>query len=117
MSTIAFIGLGIMGAPMSKHLINAGHTVIGFNRSRGPVEQLVSAGGKGANSVAEAVQEADVTITLVPDSPDVEELARGEDGIYATARRGSIHIDMSSIRPSSASLAATSGLRAGVSKW
>ena len=63
MSTIAFIGLGIMGAPMSKHLINAGHTVIGFNRSRAPVEQLMSAGGKGANSVAEAVQEADVTIT------------------------------------------------------
>ena len=114
MSTIAFIGLGIMGAPMSKHLINAGHTVIGFNRSRGPVEQLVSAGGKGANSVAEAVQEADVTITLVPDSPDVEELALGEDGIYANARRGSIHIDMSSIRPDVAAKLAEAGKAAGV---
>ena len=114
MSTIAFIGLGIMGAPMSKHLINAGHTVIGFNRSRGPVEQLVSAGGKGANSVAEAVQEADVTITLVPDSPDVEELALGEDGIYASARRGSIHIDMSSIRPDVAAKLAEAGKAAGV---
>jgi 2-hydroxy-3-oxopropionate reductase len=113
-STIAFIGLGIMGAPMSKHLINAGHTVIGFNRSRGPVEQLVSAGGKGANSVAEAVQEADVTITLVPDSPDVEELALGEDGIYASARRGSIHIDMSSIRPDVAAKLAEAGKAAGV---
>ena len=114
MSTIAFIGLGIMGAPMSKHLINAGHTVIGFNRSRGPVEQLVSAGGKGANSVAEAVQEADVTITLVPDSPDVEELALGENGIYANARRGSIHIDMSSIRPDVAAKLAEEGKAAGV---
>jgi 2-hydroxy-3-oxopropionate reductase len=113
-STIAFIGLGIMGAPMSKHLINAGHTVIGFNRSRAPVEQLMSAGGKGANSVAEAVQEADVTITLVPDSPDVEELALGEDGIYANARRGSIHIDMSSIRPDIAARLAETGKAAAV---
>jgi 2-hydroxy-3-oxopropionate reductase len=91
-STIAFIGLGIMGGPMSKHLIDADHTVIGFNRSRGPVEQLVSAGGKGANSVAEAVQEADVIITMVPDSPDVEALALGEEGIYANAAdRGGHH--------------------------
>jgi 2-hydroxy-3-oxopropionate reductase len=113
-STIAFIGLGIMGAPMSKHLINAGHTVIGFNRSRAPVEQLMSAGGKGASSVAQAVQEADVTITLVPDSPDVEELALGEDGIYANARRGSIHIDMSSIRPDIAARLAEAGKAAAV---
>jgi 3-hydroxyisobutyrate dehydrogenase-like beta-hydroxyacid dehydrogenase len=70
--------------------------VIGFNRSRGPVDQLVSAGGKGANSVAEAVQEADVIITMVPDSPDVEGAGLGEDGIYANPRRGSTHIDMSS---------------------
>jgi 2-hydroxy-3-oxopropionate reductase len=113
-STIAFIGLGIMGAPMSKHLINAGHTVIGFNRSRAPVEQLMSAGGKGASSVAQAVQEADVTITLVPDSPEVEELALGEDGIYANARRGSIHIDMSSIRPDIAARLAEAGKAAAV---
>jgi 2-hydroxy-3-oxopropionate reductase len=48
MSTIAFIGLGIMGAPMSEHLVKAGHTVIGFNRSPGAVERLVAVGGKGA---------------------------------------------------------------------
>jgi 3-hydroxyisobutyrate dehydrogenase-like beta-hydroxyacid dehydrogenase len=75
MSTIAFIGLGIMGAPMSEHLVKAGHTVIGFNRSPGAVERLVAAGGKGAASVAEAVREAEVIITMVPDSPDVEGLA------------------------------------------
>jgi 2-hydroxy-3-oxopropionate reductase len=113
-STIAFIGLGIMGGPMAKHLIDADHTVIGFNRSRGPVEQLVSAGGKGANSVAEAVHEADVIITMVPDSPDVEALALEDEGIYANARRGSIHIDMSSIRPDVATKLAEAGKAAGV---
>ncbi len=98
-STIAFIGLGIMGGPMAQRLVDAGHTVVGFNRSSGPVERLVAAGGKGAGSVAEAVRDADVIITMVPDSPDVEEVALGEDGIYAHAPQGSIHIDMSSIRP------------------
>jgi 2-hydroxy-3-oxopropionate reductase len=98
-STIAFLGLGIMGQPMSERLVKAGHDVIGFNRSRGPVDRLVTAGGKGASSVTEAVREAEVIITMVPDSPDVEGLALGEDGIYANAPQGSIHIDMSSIRP------------------
>ncbi|HTF41824.1 MAG TPA: NAD(P)-binding domain-containing protein, partial [Propionibacteriaceae bacterium] len=56
MSTIAFIGLGIMGGPMSRHLVKAGHSVIGFNRSPGPVEQFVADGGRGAGSVAETVR-------------------------------------------------------------
>lgn len=99
MSTIAFIGLGIMGGPMSQRLVDAGHTVVGFNRSSDPVERLVAAGGKGAASVAEAVRDADVVITMVPDSPDVEDVALGKDGIYAHAPQSSIHIDMSSIRP------------------
>jgi 2-hydroxy-3-oxopropionate reductase len=114
MSTIAFIGLGIMGGPMSEHLVKAGHTVIGFNRSPGPVERLVAAGGKGATSVAEAVREADVIITMVPDSPDVEDVALGESGIYANARQGSIHIDMSSIRPDVSARLAEAGQAAGV---
>jgi 2-hydroxy-3-oxopropionate reductase len=114
MSTIAFIGLGIMGGPMARHLVKAGHTVIGFNRSPGPVERLVTDGGKGAGSVAEAVHEADVIITIVPDSPDVESLTLGEDGIYANAPRGSIHVDMSSIRPDVAARLADAGKAAGV---
>jgi 2-hydroxy-3-oxopropionate reductase len=114
MSTIAFIGLGIMGGPMSRHLVKAGHSVIGFNRSPGPVERLVTDGGKGAGSVAEAVREANVIITIVPDSPDVESVALGEDGIYANAPRGSIHIDMSSIRPDVAARLADAGKAAGV---
>jgi 2-hydroxy-3-oxopropionate reductase len=63
---------------MSRHLIKAGHVVTGFNRSPAPLERLVAAGGKGAGSVADAVRETDVIITMVPDSPDVESLALGE---------------------------------------
>jgi 2-hydroxy-3-oxopropionate reductase len=113
-SIIAFVGLGIMGGPMSEHLVEAGHTVIGFNRSPSPVERLVRAGGRGATSVAEAVREADVIITMVPDSPDVEGLALGEGGIYANARQGAIHVDMSSIRPDVSARLAEAGKAAGV---
>ena len=114
MSTIAFIGLGIMGLPMVGHLVKAGHTVVGYNRSRGPIDQLIQAGGQGANSVAEAVRDADVVITMVPDSPDVESVALGEDGIYAQAKPGTVHIDMSSIRPDVAARLAESGAEHGV---
>jgi 2-hydroxy-3-oxopropionate reductase len=114
MATIAFIGLGIMGGPMAGHLVKAGHTVIGVNRSPGPVQNLVEAGGGGAASVAEAVAEADVIITMVPDSPDVEGLALGDDGIYANARSGAIHLDMSSIRPDVSVRLAEAGRERGV---
>ena len=114
MSTIAFIGLGIMGGPMARHLVAAGHSVIGYNRSRDPVERFVDDGGTGADSVAEAVRDTEVIITMVPDSPDVEGLALGEDGIYANAPQGSIHIDMSSIRPDVAVRMADAGQAAGI---
>ncbi|CAN5819453.1 2-hydroxy-3-oxopropionate reductase [soil metagenome] len=99
MTTIAFIGLGIMGEPMAAHLVDAGHDVVGFNRSRPPVDRLVERGGRGADSVAEAVTEAEVVITMVPDSPDVEEVSFGDDGIYRNVKPGTLHIDCSTIRP------------------
>ena len=114
MATIAFIGLGIMGGPMAEHLVKAGHIVIGVNRSPAPVQKLVEAGGRGAESVAEAVADADVIITMVPDSPDVEGLALGDDGIYANARSGAIHLDMSSIRPDVSVRLAEAGREHGV---
>ena len=114
MSTIAFIGLGIMGAPMAGHLVEAGHTVIGVNRSPAPVEKLVAAGGQAADTVADAVREADIVITMVPDSPDVESVALGEDGVYANARRGALHVDMSSIRPDVSTALADAGREAGI---
>ena len=114
MSTIAFIGLGIMGLPMAGHLVKAGHEVVGFNRSPQAVQKLVEAGGKGAESVADAVGQADVIITMVPDSPDVEAVALGEDGIYAHAPSGAVHIDMSSIRPDVSVALAKAGQEAGI---
>lgn len=112
---VAFIGLGIMGLPMAKNLVNAGFTVTGFNRSQGAIDTLVAAGGQGAGSVAEAVKDADVVITMVPDSPDVEAVVSGRDGVFANAKAGALWIDTSSIRPDvSASLAAdarAAGLR------
>ena len=114
MSTIAFIGLGIMGGPMAGHLVDAGHTVVGVNRSPQPVERLVAAGGQAADSVAEAVAEADLVITMVPDSPDVEGVALGPEGIYANARSGALHIDMSSIRPDIAAGLAAAGRESGI---
>lgn len=99
---------------MARHLVKAGHSVIGFNRSPGPVKRLAADGAKGAGSVAEAVSEAEVIITMVPDSPDVEALALGEGGVYANAPQGSIHIDMSSIRPDVAARLADAGKAAGI---
>jgi 2-hydroxy-3-oxopropionate reductase len=88
-----------MGAPMAANLVEAGHDVVCFNRTREAVDQLVEAGGRGADTLADAVSGADVVITIVPDSPDVEDVAFGEDGIYANAKPGSLHVDCSSISP------------------
>lgn len=101
-TTVAVIGLGIMGAPMATNLVRAGYQVTGYNRSQDPIDKLVAEGGKGAGSVAQAVQDADVIITMVPDSPDVAAVARGEDGtpgLIASAKPGATWIDCSTIRP------------------
>jgi 2-hydroxy-3-oxopropionate reductase len=114
MTTVAFIGLGIMGGPMAANLVKAGFEVVGHNRSPDKVKALVDAGGRGADGVAEAVRGADVIITMVPDSPDVEEVTTGEDGIFAHAERGALYIDMSSIRPDVAVRVAEAGRTAGL---
>jgi 2-hydroxy-3-oxopropionate reductase len=114
MTTVAFIGLGIMGGPMAANLVSAGYDVVGFNRHPEPVGRLVDAGGRGAGSIAEAVSAADVVITMVPDSPNVEAIAVGDDGVYAHAKPGAIHIDMSSIRPDVSLRLAEEGRRQGI---
>jgi 2-hydroxy-3-oxopropionate reductase len=107
MTTIAFIGLGIMGRPMAINLSRAGFDVIGYNRSRPAVEALVEAGGRGAADIAEAVAKADVIATMLPDSPDVREVLAGAGGVFGSARDGALIIDFSSIRPDVAAELAT----------
>ena len=114
MSNIAFIGLGIMGLPMSINLVKAGHTVVGYNRSSAKVEKLVAEGGQGASTVAEAVADADIVVTMVPDSPDVEAVVSGEDGVFANAKPGALWIDFSSIRPDVASRLSSEASEAGL---
>ncbi|BCK66832.1 2-hydroxy-3-oxopropionate reductase [Streptomyces libani subsp. rufus] len=99
MSTIAFIGLGVMGRPMAGHLVAAGHDVIGFNRSPHRVKELTRNGGRGADSVAEAVATAEVVALMLPDFPDVEQVLEGKDGVFARTPRGALIIDFSTIRP------------------
>ena len=111
MTTVAFIGLGIMGGPMAANLVKAGFDVVGYNRSPEKVKELVEKGGRGAEDVASAVREADVVITMVPDSPDVEAVS-GE--VFAGAREGTLYIDMSTIRPDVAVRVAEAGREAGV---
>ncbi|MEO7235983.1 MAG: 2-hydroxy-3-oxopropionate reductase [Lapillicoccus sp.] len=98
MTTIAFIGLGIMGNPMAGHLARAGHTVTGFNRTP-KYDDLEAAGGRGADSVSDAVADADVVCVMVPDSPDVRDVLAGEGGVFDSAKPGALLIDFSSIRP------------------
>jgi 2-hydroxy-3-oxopropionate reductase len=98
-STIAFIGLGIMGSPMACHLAGAGHAVIGYNRSPERTAALIDVGGAAAASIEQAVKDADVIATMLPDSPDVKQVLLGDDGVFAHARPGSLIIDFSTIRP------------------
>lgn len=99
MSTIAFIGLGIMGSPMAVNLAKAGHHVIGYNLSPKRTAPLVEAGGSAAESISAAVKDADVIAVMVPDSPDVQEVLVGEGGVFDNARDDALIIDFSSIRP------------------
>lgn len=95
---IGFIGLGIMGKPMAAHLIEGGHTLYLHSRSGVP-DELTGAGGKACGSAKEVAQKADVIVTMVPDTPDVEKVLFGEDGVAEGLSKGKIVIDMSSISP------------------
>ena len=97
--TIGFIGLGVMGKPMAKNLIKGGHSLVVYNRSRGAVDEVVGAGAKAATSPADVARQATIIITMVPDTPDVELVITGADGVLSAVQRGAIVIDMSSISP------------------
>jgi 2-hydroxy-3-oxopropionate reductase len=97
--TIGFIGLGIMGKPMSKNLLKAGYPLLVHSRSRGPVDEVVKAGARAATTPKEVAAQCDVLITMLPNSPDVEQVALGRDGIIEGAKPGLLFVDMSTISP------------------
>jgi 2-hydroxy-3-oxopropionate reductase len=108
MTTVAFIGLGIMGKPMAGNLAKARFHVLGYNRSPKTVD-----GVDMATSIGEAVAKADVIATMVPDSSDVEAVLAGPDGVFANAAKGSLVIDFSSIRPDVSARLAAQGAEHG----
>jgi len=96
---IGFIGLGIMGRPMAKNLLKAGYPLVVHSRSRGPIDEIAHAGAKVGSSPREVAAQSDVLITMLPNSPDVELVALGRDGIIEGARPGLLFVDMSTISP------------------
>ncbi|MEQ1910215.1 MAG: NAD(P)-dependent oxidoreductase [Vicinamibacterales bacterium] len=97
--TVGFVGLGVMGRPMAKHIAAKGYAVVVFNRSRPAIDELVAAGATAADSPADVARRATVIVTMVSDTPDVEAVLTGPQGILDGLQPGSVVIDMSSISP------------------
>ena len=99
MTTIGFIGLGIMGAPMAGHLLDGGHDVVSSTHRSAPPQELLDKGLRTVPSIKDAAEASDVIITMVPDTPQVEDVLFGENGVAAGLSNGKLVIDMSSISP------------------
>ncbi len=99
MSQIGFIGLGIMGKPMSKNLLKAGHSLVVYDVVPGPLAEVVEAGAARGESCADTASRSDVIVTMLPDGPEVEAAVLGPGGVLEGARAGSVVVDMSSISP------------------
>lgn len=99
---VGFIGLGLMGRPMALNLIKAGHRVHVWSRRRASMEPLLAAGAGDCESAADVARRAAVTISMVADAPDVEQVTLGPAGVAEAAGAGHIHIDMSTIAPAAA---------------
>lgn len=97
--TIGFIGLGVMGRHMAKHLRAKGHTLVVHNRSRAAVDDLVAAGAVAGTNPADVARQSTIVITMVPDTSDVERVLTAADGVLAGLQPGAVVIDMSSISP------------------
>lgn len=96
---IGFIGLGIMGKPMARNLLKAGYPLLVHNRSRAAVDELVKEGAQPAAHAREVAERSEIVITMLPDSPDVEQVYGGDEGVFAGTEPGQLLIDMSSISP------------------
>ena len=101
MKKVGFIGLGAMGKPMAKNLISAGYPLFVYDLSKEPLEELANDGALPAQSSKEVAEKSDVLITMLPDSPQVEEICKGEYGIFAGANKNLIFIDSSTTDPKS----------------
>src|SRR4030042_2902100 len=99
MAELGFIGLGIMGKPMAKHLVDAGHTVHVCDLVEESVRHLCSVGGKACTCCREVAQKAEIIFIMVPDTPDVEAALFGPEGVADGLKKGAIVVDMSSISP------------------
>ena len=98
-SYVGFIGLGVMGREMSRNLIQAGYNVAVYDVRADAADELVSMGARRADSIADAVRDADIAITMLPDTPQVEEVVLGEHGLRANPPKGRLFVDMSTISP------------------
>lgn len=96
---VGFIGLGIMGKPMSKNLIKAGYELVVMDKNQSALAEVVAAGAQSATTPKEVAEQTDIIITMLPNSPHVKEVVLGENGIIEGAKAGAIVIDMSSIAP------------------
>lgn len=96
---IGFIGLGTMGRPMVRNLLKAGHRVTIYGRRRSVVDKLVAEGAQSKDSPAQVAEASTITITMLPDSPDVEQVMTGHNGVLEGADSGDIIVDMSTISP------------------
>src|SRR5262245_46464122 len=96
---VGFIGLGIMGRPMAKNVLAKGFALAVYNRSSAAIEELAKLGAQACQSAREVAERSDVILTCLPDSPDVEQVVLGSNGVLEGARPGSIIADMSTIAP------------------
>jgi 2-hydroxy-3-oxopropionate reductase len=99
MANIGFIGLGIMGKPMAKNLLKAGHKLVVYDIVPAGADEVVAAGAARGSSPKDVASQADIVITMVPDGPEVEQAVLGPNGVLEGARKGTIVVDMSSISP------------------
>lgn len=100
MNKIGFIGLGIMGKPMALNLMKAGFELVVYNRTGSKMDELIKKGAAGASSPKEVAERSDIIITIVSDTPDVEEVMLNEQGVIHGVKSGNVVIDMSTISPS-----------------
>src|SRR5262249_47500844 len=98
-SSIGFVGLGIMGRPMAKNLLKAGHKVTAYDIMPAGLDDVAAAGAEKGSSPKDVAGRTDIIITMVPDGPEVEQAILGSNGVLEGARKGSIVVDMSSINP------------------